>query len=282
MQQNIRIGLVQMESKVNAVEDNLNKILDSAAAAVKEQVTHLCFPEMALHGYALGEARLLAEPLHSPRVREIATCAQRLNMTLLVGMAEYNDRQPSKPYLSHLIALPDGQVRSYRKTHLGHNEVEYFSAGDEFPIFMSHGVRFAVGICWDWHFPEVAGIYSLKGAEVLFAPHASPAIAGDRKELWLRYLGARAYDNSVYLGACNLCGSNGYGQQFSGGALVLGPKADLLAEAASGTPGMLTVELPSARLNRLRQPQSSSMKERFFLAERQKHLYRELLELEIC
>lgn len=281
MQQDCRIGLVQMESRVNAVEDNLKTILDSAAAAAREQVTHLCFPEMALHGYAPGEAALIAEPLHSPRVKEIVACAQRLNMTLLVGMAEYNEEQPDKPYLAHLIALPDGQVRSYRKTHLGQNEGEYFSAGEAFPIFVSHGVTFAVGLCWDWHFPEVAAIYSLKGAEILFAPHASPAIAGDRKELWLRYLGTRAYDNSVYLGACNLCGSNGQGQAFSGGALVLGPKADLLAEAASGTPGILTIELSSARLNRIRQMQSSSMKERFFLAERRKHLYRELIELDV-
>lgn len=281
MQGNCRIGLVQMESRVDAAEENLRIILKSARMASRQGVTHLCFPEMALHGYAPAEAGCLAEPLSSLRVRAIAECAQELKMTLLVGMAELDTERPEKPYLAHLVALPDGQVHTYRKTHLGQNELEYFAPGEAFPVFASHGVKFAVGICWDWHFPEVAAIYSLKGAEILFAPHASPAIAGDRVNLWLRYLGARAYDNSVYLGACNLCGGNGRGQTFSGGALVLGPKADLLGTMAAGKSGILTVELSAERLNRIRQPESASMKERFFLAERRKYLYRELLELDI-
>jgi predicted amidohydrolase len=127
----------------------------------------------------------------------------------------------------------------------------------------------------------MATIYSLKGAELLFAPHASPVVAGDRKEIWKRYLGARAYDNSVYLGACNLVGPNKRGKEFSGGALFFGPKGEVLAENFQTEEQLLTADLSAERLNLLRNPNRVSMKDSFFLADRRKELYRELTEREV-
>jgi len=89
----------------------------------------------------------------------------------------------SKPYITQLVALPDGSVQKYRKTHLGRSEIPHFIPGNELPVFNTARARFAVQICWDLHFPEVSTILSLKGAEIIFAPHASPSIVGDRKEI---------------------------------------------------------------------------------------------------
>lgn len=280
MQHDCKIGLVQMEAFVGETERNLCTIFDAADKAAKKGVQFLCFPEMALQGYSPADAKALAEPIDGRKIKQIVQCAQDLNMVLLVGMAEHAGNHETKPYLSQLIAMPEGEIGVYRKTHLGHNEGEYFSAGQTFPVFKSQGLTFAVGICWDWHFPEMATIYSLKGAELLFAPHASPRVAGDRKALWLRYLGARAYDNSVYLAACNLSGRNGRGQSFSGGALVIGPKAEILGESQEGEDLLVTSDLSAERINRLREHHASSMKERFFLLDRRREIYQELLELE--
>ena len=280
MQQDCKIGLVQMESLVGESEKNWNKMREIAEKAAKAGISILCYPEMALHGYSPTNAQKLAEPLTSQRVKQIVQCSRQLNITLLVGMAEHN-KEGGKPYLAQLVTFPDGRIESYHKVHLGQSEFEYFSPGDKFPVFSSHGVNFAIGICWDWHFPEVATIYSLKGAEVLFAPHASPIIAGDRKELWLRYMGARAYDNSVYLAACNLTGQNGQGKEFSGGALVLGPKGELLEESFKKDEELLIVNLSAERINTLRSRSRTSMKDIFFLANRRKELYQELIDLDI-
>lgn len=279
MDRNYKIGLVQMQSIVGDTQGNLRKILGYAEDAADLGTDILCFPEMALHGYGPNQAEKQAEPLTSANVQKISEQAVKLGLIMLVGMAEQHTG--SKPYLTHLAAFPDGKVEAYRKTHLGKSEEGYFTPGEQFPVFRSGGLSFGIGICWDWHFPEVAAIYSLKGAEVLFAPHASPTVIGDRKEIWMRYLGARAYDNSVYLGACNLSGVNGFGREFQGGALVLSPKGEIIAERFGEQEGILTCELTAEYINILRDRNRRTMREIFFLSHRRKELYRELIELDV-
>jgi len=275
-----RIGLVQMESIVGETERNFHKITQMAETAHNQQISLLCFPECALNGYSPQDASEVGETLDSSWVRKLRECSQDLGITLMVGFVERSTVFP-KPYISHVILSPGEDPAVYRKVHLGRSELDYFTPGDCFPIFSAQGTTFAVGICWDWHFPETAAIYSLKGAEVLFAPHASPVIAGDRKEIWLRYLGARAYDNSVYLGACNLVGSNGKAKQYSGGALVIGPKGELCNQSNLGQEGILAATLSADRINLIRSPDRASMRDSFFLADRRKELYHELIELDI-
>lgn len=280
MEKDIRVGLIQLRAEVGETRRNLNRICDWAQKAAKKRINFLCFPESALHGYSPKDAQRIGDSLDSPRIKELRECASDLSITLLVGMVEQT-KQEQKPYLSQIIVYPHQEPAIYRKVHLGRSEQDYFAPGSEFPVFEAEGVRFAVGICWDWHFPEMAGIYSLKGAELLFAPHASPAVSGDRKEIWRRYLGARAYDNSVYLGACNLVGSNNRGKEFSGGALFFGPKGEVLAESFETGEELLVTDLSAERINILRSPKRVSMKDSFFLADRRKELYKELLELEV-
>ena len=269
-----------MESIVGETERNFQKITHMAESAQKQQISLLCFPECALNGYSPQDASKMGDTLESSWIRLLRECSQDLGITLLVGMVEHSTDLP-KPYISHVILSPGEEPSVYRKVHLGRSELDYFTPGACFPIFSAHGTTFAVGICWDWHFPETAAIYSLKGAEVLFAPHASPIIAGDRKEIWLRYLGARAYDNSVYLGACNLIGSNGKAKEFSGGSLVIGPKGDLCSQSYLEEEGILSATLSADRINLIRSPDRASMRDSFFLADRRKELYHELIELDI-
>ncbi|WP_434510678.1 nitrilase family protein [Desulfitobacterium sp. AusDCA] len=280
MKKDIRVGLVQLRAEVGETRRNLKRICDWAQKAAQQGINFLCFPESALHGYSPKDAQGLGDSSDSSIIKELRQCASDLGLTLLVGMVE-QAKQGQKPYLSQIIVSPNQEPAFYRKVHLGRSERDYFTPGTEFPVFEAEGIRFAVGICWDWHFPEMAGIYSLKGAELLFAPHASPVAAGDRKEIWLRYLGARAYDNSVYLGACNLVGPNNRGKEFSGGALLFGPKGEVLAENFKTGEELLAADLSAERLNLLRSPQRGSMKDSFFLADRRKELYKELIELEV-
>jgi len=279
MKTDCRIGLVQMESIVGETERNFQSITHLAEVAHKQEISLLCFPECALDGYSPQDAAELGGTLKSIWINRLRECSEDLGITLLVGLVEHVTDQ-LKPFISHVILSPQEEPAMYRKVHLGRSELDYFTPGDHFPIFSAHGTTFAVGICWDWHFPEMATIYSLKGAEVLFAPHASPVVAGDRKEIWLRYLGARAYDNSVYLGACNLIGSNGKAKEYSGGALVIGPKGDLLNESCAEEEGILATTLSANRINLLRSPDRTSMRDTFFLADRRKDLYHELVELD--
>ncbi len=280
MQHDCQIGLVQMESHIGEREANFRRITHLAEVASKKKVSFLCFPECALDGYSPQYASELGDTIRCSVINRLKECAEDLGITLLVGLVE-QDNKTEKPYISHVILSPGNEDMVYRKVHLGRSELDYFTPGNQFPVFNAQGTTFAVGICWDWHFPEVTAIYSLKGAEIIFAPHASPVIAGDRKEIWLRYLGTRAYDNSVYLGACNLIGSNGKGKEFSGGTLTIGPKGEVILHTEVLEERIFISTLSAERINRIRRFDRVSMKDSFFLADRRKELYHELLELDV-
>lgn len=270
--QKTRIALVQMEALINDKNRNMSKIKKYIEEAANNNAHIICFPETSIHGYSKNLYRAGAETLVEIS-HILSQWAQQYSLCILAGAAEAAENK--MPYITHLMATPDGSVETYRKTHLGKSEKPYFSAGNSLPVFKTPTAIIGVQICWDLHFPEITTIMSLKGAEIIFAPHASPTIVGDRKNIWLKYLTARAYDNSVYLAACNLLGKNGEGQSFCGGALVLDPKGNLVAEDFSNREGILFADLDCELIKRIRKKDTKSMRDSFYLESRRPDLYKD-------
>ena len=138
----------------------------------------------------------------------------------------------------------------------------------------------------DTHFPVPSALLAEKGAELILCPHASAVEtvssmdentgfapgrtesreAGELKyERWLRYVPARAYDNSVFTAICNQCGlgpaahpahvaAAGGGASFDGGGVtfVCGPAGDVLARGPSFDESLLVHTLEAAELERVR------------------------------
>jgi predicted amidohydrolase len=273
--ENLRIALVQMEAKAGFTALNLNKIKTFVQDAAKHKADIICFPELAVQGYVREMAEELADDITGENISILRKLAQLNQMIILAGFIEKSDNK--KPYITHIICYADGTMDKYRKTHLGKSELPFFSAGDELSVFKCKKANFAVEICWDLHFPEVSTILSLKGAEIIFAPHASPTIVGDRKQIWLKYLQARAYDNSIFLASCNLVGSNGIGSEFCGGCLVLDPKGHVIGEDFNNAESMLIVDLPQNQINKIRNETRNSMRNSFFLEYRRPELYSEII-----
>ncbi|WP_104371459.1 nitrilase family protein [Desulfocucumis palustris] len=270
-----RIALVQMQAETGKIESNINKIRNFTSSAARQKVDIICFPELCVQGYHREQTPPLAEPVPGKSSLAISRLSREEGVIILAGIAEKSPL--NKPYITQLLAFPDGRVEIYRKTHLGRSEMPYFSRGEVLPVFSWEKARLGVQICWDLHFPEVSAILSLKGAEIIFAPHASPTIVGDRRDIWLKYLSARAYDNTVFLAACNLVGGDGTGQSFCGGTMVIDPKGNVLAEDFNGGESMLIADLDSALLNKIRRRESGSMRHSFYLEGRRPELYGDLL-----
>jgi len=270
-----RIALAQINAHVGSIDRNLETIADFTSKAASKNAEIICFPELAVCGYNSGHAARLAETIPGPTSTALISMAKRNNITILAGMVEQSGR--SKPYITQLLATPEGTIHTFRKVHLGKKELEFFSPGENITGFSYKNMKVGVGICWDMHFPEMATILSLRGCEIIFAPHASPAAAGDRKKIWLKYLPARAYDNAVYVAACNLVGNDGY-QKFSGGLLVLDPKGNIVKEFFEQTEQLLVVDLDAKVINSLRYGNEQSMGNAFYLNGRRPHLYGELVE----
>lgn len=270
-----KIALVQMNSLLGQTKTNLQKIKYFTTQASRQNVDIICFPELAVQSYSRDQSHLYAEEIPGPSSIFISNLAKTQQITILSGIAEKSPVK-DKPYITHLTAFPDGSVARYRKTHLGSSEQPYFTSGNSIDVFTLDKVNFGIQICWDLHFPEISTIMSLKGAEIIFAPHASPRIAGNRKEMWSKYINARAYDNAVFVVTCNLIGPNGQGSHFSGGAMVIDPKGNIIAEDFNNQESMLVTELDEKLINLIRYKKATSMKNIFYLKARRPELYKEL------
>jgi N-carbamoylputrescine amidase len=110
---------------------------------------------------------------------------------------------------------------------------------------------------------------AVDGVDVIFMPHASPRGTPQQKfDSWMRHLTARAYDNSVFIVACNQIGANQNGLDFPGLAVVVGPAGMILDKETAGCESMLVADLKSDDLSAVREHRM-----RYFLPNRRPEMY---------
>lgn len=233
--QDIRIAAVTCNAPVGQIDHNLAQTEYWVGQAKAAGADLVCFPELNITGYGnLAEMAALAQTIPGPATDRLTRMAAENDMVLLAGMAEQNP--DGRPFASHGVFWPDGRIGLYRKLHLAPPEQRFYSAGNAVPLFQAKGITFGLQLCYDGHFPGLASAMTAKGAEVLFMPHASPrGDAATKHQSWLRHLPARAYDNAVFVVACNQWGANGKGLYFPGNAVVIGPSGMVLRKNVGGT-----------------------------------------------
>lgn len=266
--QDIRIATVICNARVGKIRDNLDKTALFAEKARKAGAAIICFPELNVTGYTNHRDILkIAQSIPGPASRELLKIATASNLLLLAGMAEKGN--DGRIYASHLIANPDGGLKIYRKLHIAPPEKERYSPGKEISTHRYNGTCFGIQLCYDAHFPELSTHMAVQGAEILFMPHASPrGLAVEKHNSWLRHLTARAYDNSVFVVACNQTGSNSMGLTFPGNAVVISPTGNVIAKSLSSREGIMLTDLKAEELNRVR---NNPM--HFFLPNRRPDMY---------
>ena len=226
----------------------------------------LCFPEAFLTGYGTDEGHLQrALSRHSEVIREVGAIAVRHRLDLLAGFIEVD--KEGRRYITHGIFRPDGTADFYRKTHLGSREKEVFSAGNELPVFtLGCGLRAGIALCVENHYPEIAQTLSLRGAEVIFAPHAVPGRAADRERIWKTFIPARSYDSRVFMLCCNLRTDAG-----GGGIFGTGPDGQEILPF-SAEQGSLSVDIDPCEIARYHE-KTAGMRFRYYPAQRRGELY---------
>lgn len=148
------------------------------------------------------------------------------------------------------------QMARYRKTHIpayfpttgaggtGSYEKFYFAPGAALDTCTVAGARIGIQICNDRLYPEASRTLALKGAELIVMPicYSTYADPAQRASIWEIPLRARAYENGVWVLACNRVGTEG-ARHHLGRSMVVDPRGMIIAEAGTAEPELLTTQI---------------------------------------
>lgn len=229
----LRVAMVQMHSVLGDLKLNSDRIIKFIDDAVAAKADIVCFPEASLTGYTAADPSDYCVDSEDSAVMRIAEASKASGAVVSFGFIEKG------PYITQMTVCGDSRSL-YRKTHLGVRERRSFLQGNEIPVFASPKAVIGVHLCWESHMPEVSTTLRNKGAEVILNPHSAWTETRRRREVWMKYLPARAYDNGVYFCACNALQGDG---TKCGGAMVFDRMGDIIAEDFGGKESILYADL---------------------------------------
>jgi predicted amidohydrolase len=265
----IKAALVVQNCIAGNFEQNIASSQNFISLAAQKGAKIIVFPEMNLTGYVSGQDILsICRPINDDMINLFSSLAKELDVTILVGLAEKTSHK--KIYASHLVFSPGKPFEKYRKIHTSSLEKKYFSPGNKIIVFESNGLKFGIQLCYDAHFPELSLAMALKEIHVIFIPHASPRGSSQEKyDSWIRHLRARAFDNAVYIAACNQTGNNRKGLFFPGISLFIGPDGNIIYKSIKKTEGFHIITIDETKLKEIR-----SHKMKYFLPNRRNDLFK--------
>jgi len=275
-----RIALLQLSTSENAAL-NLRKTEEKIREAASNGASVVCLQELFQSRYFPQRVDVrnyaLAEALPSKTSERMGALAAELEIVLIVPLFE--EARPGVYFNTALVFDADGrELGKYRKTHIPdgprYHEKFYFTPGNlGYPVFPTrHGV-IGVGICWDQWFPEVARVFALEGAQILFYPSAigsEPDRPGySSAEAWRTVIRSHAIANGIFVAAVNRVGVEDE-MTFYGESFVADPFGEILVRAGAEEE-VLIADLDLGRIRELRDLLH-------FLRDRRIETYRPLLE----
>jgi predicted amidohydrolase len=270
----VKVAAICMGSEIGCAKANLERIQALVQTASGKGAEIICLPELCVTGYSLGDPMEAYGTLSPWDAIQWLDCLARDSGRIVVaGLVEPADH--GRPYISQLVLGADGLLGTYRKTHLSPPESARYRPGAALPVFRAGEVAFGVQLCYEAHFPEISTVMALKGADILFLPHASPR--GEPKEKldsWMRHLAGRAFDNGLFVVACNQVGQNREDLIFPGVGVIIGPDGRVMESYAGDEEKILYAELREEDLKRVREHRM-----RYFLSRRRPELYGRIVDI---
>jgi len=250
------IACAQLAVEPMAVAANTEKALELTARAVKETGARaVVLPETVTTGFtpdrpaeALWD---LVDPIPGPQCEPFARAAKQLGIYLTFPTYE---RGPERGVVYNSLALfgPDGALLgTYRKCHPFPTErlsaSGWTTPGDRPIVIETPLCTFGLSICYDGDFPELFRCEAIAGAEVILRPSALLR----SYEIWDLTNRARAYDNHVYMAACNAVGPDAGNNYYFGHSMIVSPIARTLALARGVDEEIIAVELDPDPIKRV-------------------------------
>jgi predicted amidohydrolase len=245
--QRFTIACAQFAITPMAVRQNVEKAVAWVERAVRETDAQLVvLPETVTTGFTPNcpaeELWEHVDTLPGQMTEPVAEAARGLGVYIVFPTYE---RGPERGVVYNSAALfgPDGELLDvYHKTHLFPTERlsggGWSTPGHEPVVVETPLANIGLTICYDGDFPELYRSEAIRGAEVI----VRPAALLRSFEIWETTNRARAYDNHVYIAACNAIGPDAGGNYYFGHSMIVSPIAQVLA-LARGTEEIIAAEL---------------------------------------
>jgi predicted amidohydrolase len=260
-------------------------------AAAETGASLVVLPETVTTGFTPGSgpAELwdIVDTVPGRLSEPLQRVAQELSIYLVFPTYERGSTR-GVVYNSAALLGPSGDLLGvYRKTHLfpterivpavsgGPTTVEqggWSTPGTEPVVVETPLANIGLSICYDGDFPELFRVEAIMGAEVIVRPSALLRSF----EIWELTNRARAYDNHVYMVACNGVGADAGGNYYFGHSMIVSPIAQKLAQAR-GTEEIISAELDPDPIRRITYGSDSPMLFEH-LRDRNLAAYREILK----
>ena len=212
-------------------------------AAADSGARLIVLPEMFACGFSMDTASV-AEPIDGPSVAFLRTEAAALD-AWIGGSVPVRAPLASKPQNTFVLAGPGGELHTYAKVHpfTFQGEHEHYDAGTELVTFAIEGVRISPLVCYDLRFADE--FWQLAPDTDCYLVVANWPAA--RRMHWRVLLRARAIENQAFVVGVNRVGSGGPDGDlaYSGDSVILDPRGEVLAEAASDGATLLADVEPS-------------------------------------
>ncbi len=249
----VRLALVQL-AWPDSREPMQNTYRDLTARAVGDGATLIGLPEFSLSPYFPGtrdEAGFgWAEDLETgPAAQFFGELARQHRVTIIASIFE--QAADNQLYDTATIYGDDGTLKAYtRKVHIpsgvGYHETDFFGGGVDYPVHDLGSLKLAAPTCYDQWFPELARIYALNGAELIFYPTAIGSEPTDpdfdSQNAWQTVMRGHAIANGVFIGAANRVGEEN-GVRFYGSSFICDPTGKILAQAGRDTTEVIIADL---------------------------------------
>ena len=253
----LRVGVVQLAWHADAAEHEA-QLTHAVRTAASEGARLVCTQELTLSPYFAispdGDPARSEELDGGPTARWAVRMARETGAHVHASLFE-KARDGGLGYDTAIVASPGGDiVASTRKLHIpggaGYHENRYFrpgpAGGDAFAVVDVEGGRFGLPTCWDQWFPELARVYSLRGAEVIVYPSAigsEPDHPGfDSEPQWETVIRANGIMNGTFMVVINRIGTEGL-LTFYGSSFVSDPYGRKLVQAPRDEPAILIADL---------------------------------------
>jgi predicted amidohydrolase len=248
-----RIALAQNDCALGDVTANLATAHASVEAAAEQGADVVVFPELALHGYALGhvgEDRSVRAD--DPRLAELTGHGP----DVLVG---FHEDGGLRRYNAAAYLAADGRRHVHRKlylpTYMAWEERKHASSGQSLRAFDTRVGRVATLTCNDAWQPALPWLAVQDGAEILFVPaNSADGLAPASFDVvghWRELLRHTARMLGCWVVFCNRVGTEA-GARFWGGSCVLAPGGEVVAEAPCGEPALLVADVDASVSRRSR------------------------------